>query len=785
MHWRFSRAAWRLLPGSLTTLVFAALLSLGALQPLEQLAYSILFQLRGERAWDDRLVLIAIDDASIKQIGRFPWSRQQYVSLLHTLSKQEATAPSVVVIDLIWSESSPDDAKLAQAISRSGRVVLAQARDSNGLPLLPVPALQNAAIATGHILHRTDADGLTRVINLFDNNIPTLGLAATQAYTLVQASVPLPTTPQPLWLNWAGRAQTLQQYSFNDVIQGRVPAQAFQRKIVLVGLTATGFDPLNTPFDRNPPATGVYLSAAVVNNLLQQNALQPVSFTWSLLLLCLAGPGLSLLLSDRRESSQILISLGLSLSWGAASLLLFHLGYWVPVVLPLGLCSLTTLAVSFNDRLRLATRLQLQVQQLWQRHRADLVTRLPDAIEGKDAHPYQKAGLLQSVTRMTALAEQFARSQSTQAVIARHLSIGLLAADFDGVIWFCNPAAADWLQAKVGSELSDFLVPNWVSEDQWQADLQRLKQQTAKVREVRECQQGDRWFELQLEPLVYQLQSTSSGREPDGFLVVLEDITPRKQVEATLHQQVAELQQVGQLKDDFLSTVSHELRSPMTNIKMAIEMLKISRSKDATDRYLQILQNECARETDLINDLLDLQRLEAGAQTYTPEAIDLSDWLPPIIQSFSQRAETQQQSLQMDLPPQLPALVSDQPSLERIVVELVNNACKYTPPDGEIKVSVNLTAQYFELSVANSGAEIPAAELPRIFEKFYRVPQADPWKRGGTGLGLALVSKLVDCLGGKISVNSGSGHTTFTVQLPTADEQPAATQSASDASEVG
>ena len=459
MHWRFSRAAWRLLPGSLATLVFAALLSLGALQPLEQLAYSILFQLRGERAWDDRLVLIAIDDASIKQTGRFPWSRQQYVKLLNTLSK-EAAAPSVVVIDLIWSESSPDDAKLAQAIGRSGRVVLAQARDSTGLPLLPVAALQNAAIATGHIFSRTDADGLTRVINLFDNNIPTLGLAATQVYTLVQAPVPLPTTPQPLWLNWAGRAQTLQQYSFNDVIQGRVPAQAFQRKIVLVGLTATGFDPLSTPFDRNPPATGVYLSAAVVNNLLQQNALQPVSFTWSLLLLCLAGPGLSLLLSDRRESSQILISLGLSLSWGAASLLLFHLGYWVPVVLPLGLCSLTTLAVSFNDRLRLATRLQLQVQQLWQRHRADLVTRLPDAIEGKDAHPYQKAGLLQSVTRMTALAEQFARSQSTQAVIARHLSIGLLAADFDGVIWFCNPAAADWLQAKVGSQLSDFLVPN-------------------------------------------------------------------------------------------------------------------------------------------------------------------------------------------------------------------------------------------------------------------------------------------------------------------------------------
>ncbi|MEX0270626.1 sensor histidine kinase [Leptolyngbyaceae cyanobacterium UHCC 1019] len=111
-------------------------------------------------------------------------------------------------------------------------------------------------------------------------------------------------------------------------------------------------------------------------------------------------------------------------------------------------------------------------------------------------------------------------------------------------------------------------------------------------------------------------------------------------------------------------------------------------------------------------------------------------------------------------------LVSDQPSLERVLVELVNNACKYTPPDGHIQVTADSTTSHVQLAIRNSGSEIPETELLRIFEKFYRVPHADPWKRGGTGLGLALVKKLVESLGGSIHVTSSLGQNTFTVRLP-------------------
>ena len=232
--------------------------------------------------------------------------------------------------------------------------------------------------------------------------------------------------------------------------------------------------------------------------------------------------------------------------------------------------------------------------------------------------------------------------------------------------------------------------------------------------------------------------------------------------------QVEELQTLSRLKDDFLSTVSHELRTPMSNIKMAIQMLKISPSAERSQHYLEILQNECAREIQLINDLLDLQRLEtASYSTLLVEAINLQDWLPIIIEPFLDRTQQCQQALQINLPTDLPTLISDRASLERILAELLNNACKYTPFGGEIVVSIgDKSVSAATIFTISNSVEIAEVELPRIFDKFYRVSQSDRWKQGGTGLGLALVQKLVEQLQGTILVESSRGWTTFTVELP-------------------
>ncbi len=235
--------------------------------------------------------------------------------------------------------------------------------------------------------------------------------------------------------------------------------------------------------------------------------------------------------------------------------------------------------------------------------------------------------------------------------------------------------------------------------------------------------------------------------------------------------QVKALEQVSQMKDDFLSTVSHELRSPLVNIKMAIQLIRLSLSQNAIqddrlNRYIDILEEGCTQELSLINDLLDLQRLEAGVQSLDLESVNLNDWLGTVIDSFATRAHTQQQRFTVNIPPDLPLLITDLAALKRILSELLHNACKYTPPDEAITLTAAVVASKLHLSVTNTGVELPPEELPRIFDKFYRVTRVDRWKHGGTGLGLALVKRLAERLQGSVQVESAEQQVCFTVQLP-------------------
>lgn len=274
--------------------------------------------------------------------------------------------------------------------------------------------------------------------------------------------------------------------------------------------------------------------------------------------------------------------------------------------------------------------------------------------------------------------------------------------------------------------------------------------------------------------------------------------------------QVKELQRLNQLKDDFLSTISHELRSPIANIKMVTRLLMaitnqgqtfitgVANAKNQDSKiplYFQVLQDECERELHLIQDLLDLQHLNAGVYPLERVTINLYHWLSHVLEPFQLLVQTHQLLLEIDLVPDLPALITDASCLKRILTELLNNACKYTPSGGKIIVSariilteakvqedgsrfshysslpstsfpVALSSPHLLLSVTNTGIEIPATEYAYIFDKFYRIPSHDPWKHGGTGLGLALIKRITEYMAGSIRVFSQAGQTCFTVELP-------------------
>lgn len=237
--------------------------------------------------------------------------------------------------------------------------------------------------------------------------------------------------------------------------------------------------------------------------------------------------------------------------------------------------------------------------------------------------------------------------------------------------------------------------------------------------------------------------------------------------------QVKELERLNQLKDAFLSTVSHELRSPMANIQLASRLLETTLTQSSLlptkdkiiERYLKILRQEGEREISLINDLLDLSRLEADVKPLTFIEIDLSLYIYDLAERFIERIQQQQQQLILQVSTTLPLFKTDLPYLERILTELLHNACKYTPTHETISLCVHDTPAYLEFQVCNTGVEIPPTEFERIFDKFYRIPNNDPWKHEGTGLGLALVKRLVKQLGGTVHVESGQRKTAFIVRL--------------------
>ncbi|MBD2256100.1 CHASE2 domain-containing protein [Pseudanabaena sp. FACHB-2040] len=786
MSWRLSKVWWWLLPGGLVALVVTVLFELGVWQPLEQLVYTSLFRLRGSGPWSEQVVVVAIDDESLEKLGQFPLPRQRYAQLLDILSEAQ---PNVVAFDILWSEPSQDDSQLAAAMERHGLVVLPRALNDVGVALLPTSELQSGAITTGHISTHQDIDGIVRRIEPQLQGELALGLAATQAYALVAApTLEFPSLNRPLWINWAGVVQHTPHYSLARVLEGEVSPEAFQNRIVVVGVTATGLDSLSTPFNRNPPASGVYLHATVINNVLQHNFLHVPSQSWIRLGLLLAGPSLSLLLVFCPKELRLISWIGCCLIWAILSLVLFRAGHWLPVASPLILLSGTTGAAMLSNRLQEDALLRRQLDQLWQAYHQDLVVYQAKHTDLSKKVLSQSSRVNSHTVQLAALADQFGRSQSAQAAIARSLSTGLLAADLDGLVWFCNPVAASWLSVKVGDRLASCLVPHWLSEAEWQANLHRLK--TSGFTSSCELHRNERWFEIGLEPLLYHSQTLEAKNQPcapDGLLLVIKDITER--------------QEIVRLKDEFVSIVSHELRTPITSIRGSLGLLLTGKLGNLTDKgqhMLNIAVNNTDRLIRLINDILDFERIESGKVALLKKSCDVADLI--VLASETMQAMADKAEVNLKVTTKSIYCCADPDRLIQVLTNLLSNAIKFSPQNTTVCLSAEIInpseiegirseASRFNsnpaflssltciphpallITVQDQGRGIPADKLEAIFGRFQQVDTSDARQKGGTGLGLAICRAIVEQHGGKIWVESTLGEgSTFYLILPGIEE---------------
>jgi signal transduction histidine kinase len=231
-----------------------------------------------------------------------------------------------------------------------------------------------------------------------------------------------------------------------------------------------------------------------------------------------------------------------------------------------------------------------------------------------------------------------------------------------------------------------------------------------------------------------------------------------------VHRDMTREYEIDQMKSELVSTVSHELRTPLASILGFTElMLQRELNPERRAKYLTTIFNESKRLTSLINDFLDIQRIESGLQSYEKKYIDLRPILEKVIEM--QQIHTRKHTITLDSDDCPLLMLGDKAKLEQVFTNLINNAIKYTPAGGVINVRACQEAGQLKVSITDTGLGIPKESLDQLFTRFYRIDNSDRREIGGTGLGLAIAQEIVKAHQGEILVLSeyGEGSTFTTV----------------------
>ncbi|MGD0153304.1 MAG: ATP-binding protein [Thermacetogeniaceae bacterium] len=245
------------------------------------------------------------------------------------------------------------------------------------------------------------------------------------------------------------------------------------------------------------------------------------------------------------------------------------------------------------------------------------------------------------------------------------------------------------------------------------------------------------------------------GQEPQGVVLVLHDIS--------------EIRHLERVRAEFVANVSHELKTPVTVIKGFAETLLEGAlyNSRACEEFVSIIGEEAERLNRLINDLLSLSRIESRELVMQVESLELGPEINRIVDRLKPRFQKKELGLGVAVPAHAVMVQADRDRLEQVLLNLLENSLMYTPSGGRVEVGVQEQDSMAVVSVKDTGIGIPPDDLPRIFERFYRVDRARSRKLGGTGLGLAIVKHIVEAHGGQVWVESELGRgSTFYFTLP-------------------
>ncbi len=339
---------------------------------------------------------------------------------------------------------------------------------------------------------------------------------------------------------------------------------------------------------------------------------------------------------------------------------------------------------------------------------------------------------------------QRSKREAILDAIAREMRTGVLVLDPEARVLYANPFFLVSFPAEGGAE--GRAISGIVKNAQLLKAIDAFMRDTARASEELEVAEGSRFFNVRLVPLV---DGTSFS-----LLLFLRDTTEEKNVET--------------IKKDFVANVSHELRTPLASIKGYSETLLDGGMDDKSTlrEFLRVIDRHATRMARLIDDLLILSRLESHQMPIVASPLDVRELVISTLKTFEKQAGDKGISMSADVPEELPKVNGDRDRLEQVVVNLLDNAIKYTPAGGSVNVGARREGTDVVVEVKDTGIGIPPGDLSRIFERFYRVDKARSRELGGTGLGLAIVKHIIQGHNGRLSVHSTpSKGSTFSFSL--------------------
>jgi two-component system phosphate regulon sensor histidine kinase PhoR len=350
---------------------------------------------------------------------------------------------------------------------------------------------------------------------------------------------------------------------------------------------------------------------------------------------------------------------------------------------------------------------------------------------------------------------QLSQREKQLAAVLNFLTDGVLIIDKSGVVQLMNPAAEKLLEIKSQRALKRPYAE--VLRHHQLIELYRQCQQDPQEHTAA-IEMGNALFiQAVITPFTLTDALPTGEQKRDSYLLILQDLTHIRRLET--------------IRRDFISNISHELRTPLSSLRIIVETLQDGALDDppAAVRFLERAENEVDTMTQMVEELLELSRIESGLVPLQLSPTAVSDLLLFSVERLQKQAQRSQVHIQLDIPAHLPPVLADADRIHQVISNLLHNAIKFTPANGTITLSAKAKANEVEISVADTGIGIPQKDLPRVFERFYKTDPARTRGQSGTGLGLAICRHIVQNHNGRIWVKSKEGKgSTFIFTLPIA-----------------